>query len=345
MARVGFALGYGKFTNVREIANLMQQAEERGYEMGFFSETIELMRDSVTALAAIGLATKRLVLGSTQIVRLRGPVVMAQTLASLDELTGGRMTLAPGACTKSHARVHSLATELDATPAAVLKEYIESMRLLLTGEKVSYHGKYVNFDNVGLAWKPVRNYIPLYVPATSKTGLRLAGQIGDGVVLNAVCSPEYTENALKIIREAAGAAGKDWSKFEVAQLINCSVEEDHKKALDEVRWEVATKLDPIQLPFIAGPKMRVGEPYIKKEDIPIFEKAYAKGGMEALIKAVPDSYVEGMTASGTPDEVVKRVERYRQAGVKLPLLRPAANHQTQRLLELFTQSTTSATRK
>ena len=337
MVRVGFALGYGKFTNAREIAGLMQQAEERGYEMGFFSETIELMRDSVTALAAIGLATKRLVLGSTQIVRLRGPVVMAQTLASLDELTGGRMTLAPGACTKSHARVHSLETELNVTPAEVLKEYIESMRLLLTGEKVSYHGKYVNFDNAGLAWKPARNYIPLYVPATSKTGLRLAGQIGDGVVLNAVCSPEYTENALKIIKEAAEAAGRDWSKFEVAQLINCSVEDNHKKALDEVRWEVATKLDPIQLPFIAGPKMRVGEPYIRKEDIPIFERAYAKGGIEDLIKAVPDSYVEGMTASGTPDEVKKRVQRYREAGVKLPLLRPAANHQTQRLLELFSQ--------
>jgi len=337
MARVGFALGYGKFTNVREIANLMQQAEERGYEMGFFSETIELMRDSVTALAAIGLATKRLVLGSTQIVRLRGPVVMAQTLASLDELTGGRMTLAPGACTKSHARVHSLATELNATPAEVLKEYIESMRLLLTGEKVSYHGKYVNFDNVGLPWKPARNYIPLYVPATSKTGLRLAGQIGDGVVLNAVCSPEYTENALKIIKDAAEAAGRDWSKFEVAQLINCSVEDNHKKALDEVRWEVATKLDPVQISFIAGPKMRVGEPYIRKEDIPIFERAYAKGGMQELIKAIPDSYVEGMTASGTPDEVKKRVQQYRDAGVKIPLLRPAAAHQTQRLLDLFAQ--------
>ena len=96
MARVGYALGYGKFTNAREIATLMQQAEERGYEMAFFSETIELMRDSVTCLAAIGLATKKLKLGSTQIVRLRGPVVMAQTLATLDELTGGRMSLAPG---------------------------------------------------------------------------------------------------------------------------------------------------------------------------------------------------------------------------------------------------------
>lgn len=337
MARVGFALGYGAFSNVREMASLMRQAEERGYEMGFFSETIELMRDSVTSLAAIGLATKRLILGTTQIVRLRGPVVMAQSLASLDELTDGRMTFAPGACTQSHATVHALAS-VNVPPAQVLKEYVEAMRLLLSGETVSYHGQYVHFDKVGLAWKPIRTSIPIYLPATSKTGLRLAGQIADGVVLNAVCSPEYTANALNIVRESAQAAGRDFSKFEVAQIINCSVEDDHGRALDQVRWEVATKLDPVQISFIAGPKMRVGEPYIRKEDIPIFEKAYGRGGMAELIKAIPDSYVEGMTASGTPDEVKKRVQQYRDAGVKIPLLRPAANHQTKRLMDLFAQA-------
>jgi alkanesulfonate monooxygenase SsuD/methylene tetrahydromethanopterin reductase-like flavin-dependent oxidoreductase (luciferase family) len=338
MARVGYALGYGKFTNVREMAQVMQQAEERGFEMAFFSETIELMRDSVSSLAAIGLATKKLQLGSTQIVRLRGPVVMAQALATLDELTGGRMTLAPGACTKSHARVHALPTEVGATPSEVLKEYVESMRLLLTGEKASYHGKFINFDNVGLGWKPIREHIPIYVPATATVGLRLAGEVADGVVLNAVCSPEYTANALKIIKESAQKSGRDFSKFEVAQIINCSVEDDHKTALDAVRWEVATKLDPVQISFIAGPKMRVGEPYIRKEDIPLFEKAHAQGGMQGLIQAIPDSYVEGMTASGTPEEVKKRVQQYRDAGVKIPLLRPAAAHQTQRLLDLFAQS-------
>ncbi|MFQ5683571.1 MAG: LLM class flavin-dependent oxidoreductase [Candidatus Binatia bacterium] len=334
MERIGCALGYGKFTNVREMACLMQQAEERGFEMGFFSETIELMRDSVTSLAAIGLSTSRLVLGSTQIVRLRSPVVMAQTLASLDELTDGRMTLAPGACTRSHARVYSL-EHVD--PVLALKEWIEAIRLLLTGDKVSYRGQVVQLDNVGLGWKPSRTSIPLYLPATSRPGLRLAGQIGDGVILNAVCSPEYTVNALKIIKEAAEAAGRDWSNFEVAQIINCSIGDNHKKALDEIRWEVATKLDPIQIPFIARPKMRVGEPYIREQDIPSFETAYAKGGMEELIKAIPDSYVEGMTASGTPKEVKKRVQQYRDAGVKIPLLRPAAAHQTERLLNLFAQ--------
>src|SRR5918996_3033582 len=135
MARVGYALGYGKFTNVKQMADVMRQAEERGFEMAFFSETIELMRDSVTALAAIGLATSKLTLGSTQIVRLRSPIVMAQSLATLDELTGGRMTLAPGACTASHARVHCL-EPLD--PVLTLTEWVESMRLLLSGRQVTY---------------------------------------------------------------------------------------------------------------------------------------------------------------------------------------------------------------
>ena len=154
-------------------------------------------------------------------------------------------------------------------------------------------------------------------------------------MLNAVCSPEYTANALKIVRNAVEKSGKDWETFEVAQLINCSVEDDHQTALNAVRWEVASKFDPIQLPFIAGPKMRVGEPYIQPEDIPRFEEAYRSGGKDALIKAVPDSYVEGMTASGTPDEVVARIQQFRDAGVRLPIIRPAARHQTQRLMDLM----------
>ena len=173
--RVGYALGYGKFTNVREMADVMKQAEERGFEMAFFSETIELMRDSVSSLTAIGLATKKLANGHDP----------DRSLAR----AGG-----DGAVTGDHRRVNRRAADLGArrlhqepcagprathrvgaTPSEVLKEYIESMRLLLTGEKVSYHGKFVNFDNVGLGWKPVRTKIPFYVPATA-TGRPEAGR-------------------------------------------------------------------------------------------------------------------------------------------------------------------------
>ena len=145
----------------------------------------------------------------------------------------------------------------------------------------------------------------------------------------------FVFSTIKILRESVEEAGRDWEAFEVAQLINCSIEDDHEKAIDAIRWEVASKFDPIQIPFIAGPKMRVGEPYINKEDLPRFAEAYAQGGKEALMKAIPDSYVEGMTAAGTPEEVKKRVQEYRDVGVRLPILRAAAPHHTQRILDLF----------
>lgn len=330
--RVGFATGYDARLDVRDMAGWMAEADRRGYEIGFFSETIELMRDSVTTLAAVSLATSQLTIGCTQIVRLRSPLIMAQTLASLDELSGGRVILAPGACTATHAIRHGL-EPID--PPTTLREWVEAMRLILSGERVTYEGRTVSFRDVELGWEPARRSVPMWIAATSTTGLRLAGEIGDGVLLNAICSPEYTENALRIVRQAVEDAGKDWETFEVAQLINCSVEDDHSTALDAIRWEVASKFDPVQLPFIAGPKMRVGEPYIQREDIPRFQEAYERGGKQALIDTVPDSYVEGMTASGTPSEVLEKVERYRALGVRLPILRPAARHQTARLIELF----------
>lgn len=332
MQGLGFATGYDPTMTVREMAAWMRKAEDRGFSLGFFSETIELNRDSVSALTAAGLATETMTLGCTQTVRIRNPLVMAQTIASLDELTGGRMLLSPGACTNTHAKRYGL----DAiSPPLTLTEWVESMRLFLTGENISYHGEAVNFDDAKLSFTPVRDRIPFLIPATSRTGLRLAGRIGDGVMLNAVCSPEYTLNAIAIVKEAVVEAGRSWDDFIVAQIINCSIEDDHDAALDHARWEVATKFDPIQLPFIAGPKMRVGEPYIHESDIPKFEEAWNRGGKQGLVDAVPDSYVEGMTASGTPDEVKEKVARYREAGVQMAVLRPAAKHQAQRLLDLF----------
>jgi 5,10-methylenetetrahydromethanopterin reductase len=132
LTRTGFATGYDPSMSVRDMAEVARQAEARGYDMAFFSEALLCNRDSVTALTAFGLATSRITLGATQVVRLRSPVVMAQTLGSLDELTGGRIVLAPGACTDKHARRHGL---LPITPAVTLKEWVDTVRLLLRGTR------------------------------------------------------------------------------------------------------------------------------------------------------------------------------------------------------------------
>lgn len=330
--RIGFATGYDPALPVRAFAESVKEIDERGFEIGFFSETIALLRDSVTAMAAFALATRRITIGCTQVVRLRSPVTMAQTLASLDELSGGRMVLCPGACTALHAERHSLAP---VDPPLALAEWVEAIRLVMTGERVSYQGRLVRLDDVQLGFKPVRARVPLWIAATSATGLRLAGRIGDGALLNTVASPEYAANAIRILREAVEGAGRDWASFEVAQLINTSVEDDPGRALDAVRWEVATKFFPSKFRSQAGPRMRVGEPFIDPRELGAFEAAFAAGGAEGLARALPRSWIGGLTASGTADEVVRRVERYREAGVRLPILRPAAPHQARRIIDLF----------
>ena len=335
MEKVGIAMGYDPSMDVREMATMAAQAELLGYDMAFFSEALLCNRDSVTALTAFGLATTRITLGATQVVRLRSPVVMAQTLASLDELTGGRIVLAPGACTEKHARRHGL---VPVTPAITLRDWVQSLRLLLTGERVTYKGQSLELDNAGLNWRPGRTHVPLWLAALSRTGLQLAGELADGVLLDAHSSPEYVENAVRILQETVRNAGRDWGRFEVAQILPCSVEETHAEAVDAVRWEAASRFESPSFPADTERRLRVGEPAINRAIFPVLLDALASGGKAAVARALPQALIEQTTACGTSDEVVARIIRYRRAGVTLPLLRSQARHQIPRILALFAKS-------
>ncbi|WP_432991874.1 LLM class flavin-dependent oxidoreductase [Dactylosporangium sp. CA-233914] len=324
--RLGFAVGYDPSASVAAMATLMQRAEQHGFDMGFFSETFYTNRDSVSAIASFAGATGRMALGTTQVVRLRSPLVMAQTAATLDELTGGRFVLVVGACTDKHAARNGLPPQ---KPAVVLREYVECVRQLLTGKPVTFHGQFVSLDGVGLNWTPSRSDIPIWIAGASPLGLRISGGIGDGVLLDAGTSPEYSANALAIVREARAAAGRSMDGFTVAQLINTSIEETKAAALDAVRWEIASKF---KYPSTARGKVLVGEPNISADAPAELSAIFHEQGYDALLAALPDSYVDALTASGPVPEVRRRLERYRAAGVDVPLVRAASTAQVDRLL-------------
>jgi 5,10-methylenetetrahydromethanopterin reductase len=327
--RVGLALGYDPNASIAQMAAAAAHAEAAGLEMVFFSETLFSNRDSVSALAAFALATRRIALGATQVVRLRSPLLMAQTAASLDELSDGRLVLALGAFTAMHAARHGV--ELT-EPLPTLREYVECVRRLLAGACVSFHGEAVRMEEAALAFSPRRAAVPIWIAANTPQGLANAARIGDGVLLDAGASPEYAANAVAIVRSAAAAAGRDPAALEVAQLVNTSIDGDPRRALDAVRWEIASKFRYPRTPRF---KLAVGEPHIDPADLPRFAAAYRDGGPSGLAAALPDSYVAAMSASGPVDAVRERIRAYRRAGVTLPLLRPAAPEQTDRLLDAF----------
>ncbi|GAA2698998.1 LLM class flavin-dependent oxidoreductase [Micromonospora olivasterospora] len=331
---IGLALGYDPAVTVRRMADSAAAAERAGFDTAFFSETLFTNRDSVSALAAFGLATRRVTLGATQVVRLRSPLVMAQSAATLDELSGGRLVLVLGAYTAKHAARNGRPLT---DPVTTLREYVESIRALLTGEPVTYHGEVVRLDDVALNFQPLRPDIPIWIAAASRKGLVNAASIGDGVLLDAGTSPEYSANAVALLRASAEQAGRDPDGLAVAQLINTSIEDDRAAAIEAIRWEVATKFKYASTPKA---KMSVGEPTIDPTDLPRFAATYEAGGEAALQKVLPERYVTSLTATGTVDDVRARVDAYRAAGVTMPLVRPAAPHQLDRLLTTFGQAHT-----
>lgn len=328
----GFAVGYDPAATVREMAAQVAAAERAGFSVGMFSEAFFTNRDSVSALSTFAGATSTIHLATTQIVRLRSPLLMAQTAATIDELSGGRLTLVLGAATKRHGERNGLPPQSPpATPPQTLREYLQAVRLLLTGERVTFHGHVIDLDDVGLNWRPLREAIPLWSAATSRLGLRIAAELADGVLLDGGTSPEYTSSAVALLRHYREAAGLSMAGFTVAQLISASIADDEQQALDSVRWEIASKF---RYSLTAASKIAVGEPHVDPEAPERLSALYRDHGERALLEAIPDAYVRALTASGDEEQVHARIEEYRSAGVDVPVLRVPDKAQAPRLFDL-----------
>jgi probable F420-dependent oxidoreductase len=127
--------------------------------------------------AAAHTSTVRLVTGIV-ILPQRNPVVLAKEVASLDVLSGGRVTLGVGA--------GYLEPEFRAIGAnyakrgAVTDEYIDAMRSLWHDPQPAYHGRFVNFAGVDAYPRPVQRRLPLVIGGHTPAAYRRAIARGHG---------------------------------------------------------------------------------------------------------------------------------------------------------------------
>ena len=134
----------------------------------------------------------------------RTPATMAQTAATIDELSGGRLTLGLGV---SHRPVvegwHGQSID---RPVAEMREYAAIVRAILRGEDPPAGEKWqTGFHLLGLDPRP---RLPIYIAALSPAMLRLAGEMADGVILW-LCNPGYIREVVipEVTRRAANARG------------------------------------------------------------------------------------------------------------------------------------------
>jgi probable F420-dependent oxidoreductase len=138
----------------------------------------------------------------------RDVVLLAKQIATLDQLTGGRVMLGVGLGTyrEEFEAVHPGLK--GAHRGAMMEEGIRGLRVLFAEDRATFGGRYVRFAAVESTPKPSQRPFPIYVTAHAFSGLERAGRLGDGLIV-AARTPEQTRREWAAVREAAESFGRD----------------------------------------------------------------------------------------------------------------------------------------
>ncbi|MBJ19615.1 MAG: LLM class F420-dependent oxidoreductase [bacterium] len=164
--------------------------------------------DPMIALAGVAARTSRIRLGvSVYLAALRHPIVAAKLVASLDQLSGGRVLLGVGSGWIPE-EYETLGISFDER-GRVLDEHLEAMRALWSEDHPRYEGDYYRFENIGFDPKPVASRIPIWVGGNSRPARRRAARLGDGWHVIDVPLPELRQgidDLSDLCREAGRSA-------------------------------------------------------------------------------------------------------------------------------------------
>ncbi len=156
--------------------------------------------EPLIALAGVATRTRRIGLGiSVYLAALRHPLVVAKQVASLDQLSGGRVLLGVGAGWIPE-EYETLGIPFGER-GRVLDEHIQAMRTLWRDEKPRYAGQHYRFDNIGFEPKPVRRDVPIWVGGNSRAARRRAARLGDGWHVIDVSMRELEAGIAELARE------------------------------------------------------------------------------------------------------------------------------------------------
>ncbi|MCE2499488.1 MAG: LLM class flavin-dependent oxidoreductase, partial [Dehalococcoidia bacterium] len=231
MERIALTFSSRDNNDDSDLIAVAQAADRLGYESFWTGESWG--RDAFTVLTMLACNTERIGLGTGIVtVYSRTPGMIAQSIASLDQISGGRAILGLG----SSGRIviedwHGVKFD---HPVARTAEYIDIIRMALAGERVNYEGRFYNLKRFRMGARPVQERIPIYVASLGQRNLELTGRAADGWL------PIWTHREkLPLVREpltkAADAAGRSASDITTAPQILCCASDDEETVADAVK--------------------------------------------------------------------------------------------------------------
>jgi 5,10-methylenetetrahydromethanopterin reductase len=220
-------------------------------------------------------------------------------------------------------------------PLLAMKETVQVMRRLLNMERVTFHGEFHHVDGIELdvvhGRREPRN-VPIMIGATGDLMMEMTGEIADGAVLNYCVPPAYNEKALELLEAGAKKSGKTLDDIDRPQLVVCSVDHDHDKAIDTTR-ELLTQY-MAQQPHIAKASGVSDEVVHQIQSIMGWPATHEQ--IQKAKHLLPEELILKVTASGTPDEARAKVNEYRRNGCTCPILYPVGGD-VRLLIDTFAQ--------
>jgi alkanesulfonate monooxygenase SsuD/methylene tetrahydromethanopterin reductase-like flavin-dependent oxidoreductase (luciferase family) len=303
-------MGLGAFVSVgRSLETALQRvelAERLGYESVLTTHIAS--RDSLTLLMAYAARTERVKIGTGVMpIYSRPPATTAMAAATVDEFSAGRLILGLGVSHRP--TVEGWYGDKIEKPVREMREYVAIVRAILRGEDPPEGERWrTAFHFMGFEPRPD---ISIYIAALSPGMLRLAGEIGDGVVLW-LCNPNYIERVVvPEVTKGRERAGESIEGLDIVAAVPSAVTAEP----DEARAKLRQDLIPyFNLPFYRAMLERSGY----EEDIRRFDEGTQSGDMEAAAAAISDDFLEALGAIGSPEEAVASLRRYREAGATSP---------------------------
>jgi coenzyme F420-dependent glucose-6-phosphate dehydrogenase len=307
----------------RELVELGVLAEQHGFDSVTVSDHFQPWRHngghapfSLAWMTAVGERTERITIGTSVMTPTfrYNPAVVAQAFATMGCLYPGRIMLGVGTGEALNEIATGFAGEWPEFKErfARLREAVDLMRQLWTGDRVDFEGEYYRTSGASIYDVPDGG-IPVYVAAGGPVVARYAGRAGDGFICTSGKGMElYTEKLLPAVAEGAEKVGRSVDDIDKMIEIKLSYDTDAEAALENTRFWAPLSLTPEQKHSIEDPIE-----------------------MEAAADALPiEQVAKRWIVSNNPDEVVEQVRPYVEAGLN-HLVFHGPGHDQQRFVELF----------
>lgn len=221
-----------------EFAALASFAEAAGYSEVWYTD-ISFSRDCYIGLALAASQTDAILLGpGVSEPFARHPAQIATAMATLDEVSGGRIQLGLGSGTREVTRLGASFER----PLRRLEEAVELARLVLAGDAVTYGGQEFTASDVSLSFQPTRDTIPIFIATHSPRTLRMSGRMADGVLLANLAHQHAIEAAIAEIHRGEQESGRPKGTVAVHLRLELCLSDSEESAFETVKARFAHRL-------------------------------------------------------------------------------------------------------